>query len=311
MTRLSVEELLSIPEATGYLAPEGLEEQLKAELSGIIFEHERLFITAGKPQQSVWAEVIWEDLKIYSIKSIGDAVRTLRAMHPLWVSYAPKFFRRTQLITAELPQIKNKPVVFPAPLPARVLGAFTLIAEHVLIASPRTSSPFPLGQVTFEEWKVGPPSRAYLKIWEALLRIGHWPTPGERCIELGASPGGWTWAIARLGADVTAYDRAELAPHVANLPNVTTVKGDAFQATPERVGKIDWLFSDIICYPERLYEFISVWLESGMCQNFVCTIKFQGSEHYGVIPKLLAIPGSKILHLHHNKHELTWFFTKK
>jgi 23S rRNA (cytidine2498-2'-O)-methyltransferase len=306
-----VSKLLSLSSATGYLAPEGLESQLLAELSDIVYQHDRLIITKGPRRPSVWAEVIWDDLKIETIESIGDAARRLRAMHPLWYQYAPKFVRRSQLIADQLPNIKNKPVIFPAALPTRVLGGFSLLDEHTLASSSHTSSPCPLGQIQFEEWKVGPPSRAYLKIWEALLRLGIWPKPGDRCIELGASPGGWTWAIARLGADITAYDRADLAPHVANLPNVTTVKGDAFQATPDRVGEIDWLFSDIICYPDRLYKFLCQWLESGKCQNFVCTIKFQGSDHYDIIPKFQMIPGSKLVHLYHNKHELTWVFTKK
>ncbi len=305
------DKLLSLPHATAYLAPTGLETQVKSELANIVYQHERLFITAGPKQTSVWAEVVWEDLMTMDVKSIKDAAKKLKAIYPLWYSYSPTLFRRTTLIEQELPKIKTKALIFPEALPTRKLGGFSLLSDHVLIASKHTSSPFPLGEIPFEEFKVGPPSRAYLKVWEALTRLGYWPSPKDRCLELGASPGGWTWAIARLGATVTAYDRADLAPNVANLKNVTVVKGDAFSATPDKVGDINWLFSDIICYPEKLYEFLLPWIHSGKCQNFVCTIKFQGDEHYGIIPQLLAIPGSQLMHLFNNKHELTWIFTKK
>ncbi len=72
---------------------------------------------------------------------------------------------------------------------------------------------------------IGPPSRAYLKLWEALVRFGRWPAPGDRCLDLGASPGGWTWVLAKLGANVTAVDKAPLAPAVAAMPGVTQRAG--------------------------------------------------------------------------------------
>jgi 23S rRNA (cytidine2498-2'-O)-methyltransferase len=71
---------------------------------------------------------------------------------------------------------------------------------------------------------------------------------------------------------------------------------------------MDWVFSDVICYPPRLYEWVQRWLASGLCKNFVCTIKMQGSEPDFETTRLFAaIPGSTVVHLYHNKHELTWW----
>jgi 23S rRNA (cytidine2498-2'-O)-methyltransferase len=39
----------------------------------------------------------------------------------------------------------------------------------------------------------------------------------------------------------------------------------------------------------------------------ICTVKFQGKTDHAVVREFAAIPGSQLLHLHHNRHELTWF----
>ena len=41
-------------------------------------------------------------------------------------------------------------------------------------------TPFANGEVAFVEDRAGPPNRAYLKLWEALVRLGRWPGPGGK-----------------------------------------------------------------------------------------------------------------------------------
>lgn len=291
---------------TAYLAAEGFETQLEAELQGIVQRHGRLFITQGRPQPAYWSQNIWYDARRLSIRSITDAANQLRSLQRNWWPYAHSLHRRTEHIQARLPFVSAKPMTFPASMPQAPLGAWTLLDESTMLAAPRCASPFPNGEVRFAEFKEGPPSRAYLKLFEALTRLGIRPQAGERCLELGASPGGWTWVLANLGAQVIAYDRSPLAPGIAALPGVSIQQGDAFAAKPDRIGRIDWLLSDVICYPQRLLEYVKVWIASGLCRNFICTIKFQGDSHYDAIAAFAAIPGSTVFHLFHNKHELTW-----
>ena len=174
--------------------------------------------------------------------------------------------------------------------------------EHTLLASARCSCPWPNGEIEFIENHDATPSRAYLKLWELFSRLQVWPQIGDRCIDLGACPGGWTWVLQGLGARVLAVDKAPLAPRVATLPSVEFRKESAFGLKPEPV---DWLFSDVICYPSRLLELVQRWLP--VCLNMVCTVKFQGGTDHAVMRELAAIPGSQLVHLHHNRHELTWF----
>ena len=152
-----------------------------------------------------------------------------------------------------------------------------------------------------------PPSRAYLKLWEILTLIGKWPKAGERCLEIGASPGSWTWALAELGAEVVAVDRAPLDPSIACLPHITFLKKDAFTLQPD--ANVQWLFSDLICYPHKLLEWIHPWLELKI--NIVCTLKFQGEKDYQILTEFEKIEGSDIFRLFHNKHELTFVRLQK
>ena len=69
-------------------------------------------------------------------------------------------------------------------------GSWTLLDPETMLAAAQCTSPFPNGEIGFVEDRIGPPSRAYLKLWEALTLIGSRPGPGERRVDLGSSPGG-------------------------------------------------------------------------------------------------------------------------
>jgi len=213
---------------------------------------------------------------------------------------------RAALIQEKMPYVAGKPLVFPAAAPTSPLGAWTLLEPDRLIGSPTATSPFPNGEARFVEDRAGPPSRAYLKLWEALALARRWPQPGEACLDLGAAPGGWSWTLASLGATVTAVDKAPLDPAVAALPNVTLRQESAFGLDPAKEPPYAWVVSDLVAYPERLVGLIERWLQQQPQASYVVTIKFQGETDMRAVRPLAAIPGSSLTHLFHNKHELTW-----
>jgi 23S rRNA (cytidine2498-2'-O)-methyltransferase len=55
-----------------------------------------------------------------------------------------------------------------------------------------------------------------------------------------------------------------------------------------------------------LLSLVQKWLRLGQVRRLVCSVKFQGATDFEVMREFSAIPGSRLLHLHHNKHELTW-----
>jgi 23S rRNA (cytidine2498-2'-O)-methyltransferase len=295
---------------TAYLAAEGFDAQLTEELKRagvqVTGRHERLLLADGPAIPSAWAANIWHDCIEWPVESIGSAAKALRGLQRNWAMYAPLHHRRAALIQDRLPHVSAKPVVFPAAAPTAPLGSWTLLAPDRMLAAAACSAPFPNGEVTFVEDKTGPPSRAYLKLWEALVRARRWPGPGERCVDLGACPGGWTYVLAKLGTSVVAIDKAPLDPKVAAMPGVEWRGESAFALDPASVGPVDWLFSDIICYPARLLRLVEQWRGSGLVRNFVCTLKFQGETDHESAEAFAALPGARVLHLHHNKHELTF-----
>jgi 23S rRNA (cytidine2498-2'-O)-methyltransferase len=288
----------------------GFEEHLEKELGTWDKSFSPFYYCPDEPANPVfWFRNRWDSLFSLDFSSISEAASALRQIQRNWAPSLFTKFRRGALLSEKLPPISKKPKPFPWLLPKAPMGAWTLLDEHRLLGSALTASPFPGGLIQFIEDKFGPPSRAYLKLQEALTRLGRWPTPGERCIDAGACPGGWTWVLARLGASVLAIDRAPLDERVADMPGVRFMAHDAFTLKPEELGPVDWLFSDVICYPARLYDWIEKWLTAGLCKNYVCTIKWQDGDldqYFDISRRFAAIPGSQVVHLCYNKHELTW-----
>jgi 23S rRNA (cytidine2498-2'-O)-methyltransferase len=294
---------------TGYLAADGFEEELKQELQGPIEQHGRLLLVPGPPQNVHWAQNIWYEPVQIDFHSISDAARYLRSLHPLWSFYPYRLIRRGCLISERLPYFSPKPRPFPSPLPTLAPGSWMLLSANSLIASARCSSPFANGEVRFLESEI-PPGRAYLKLWEILTRIGHWPRAGQKCMDLGACPGSWTWVLQQLGAHVIAIDRAPLDPKIVALPNVSCIKGDAFSTKPEDLIDVDWVFCDVVCFPERLLNWLQKCVPLCSKTHFICTIKFQGTVDRSLIREFENLDGGRCFHLFHNKHELTWFLIR-
>ena len=294
---------------TAFLAPDGFADDLVRELGEAVSEvHGRLVVAHGPERPAAWAANVWREPRRIPIASIGDAATKLRAIQRNWALYPVAHHRRAALIEERLPKVSAKAIEFGTPAPTSPLGSWTLLAPDMMLASPSCSSAFAHGEVRFIEDRTSSPSRAYLKLWEAFTVLGVKPMAGELCLDLGSSPGGWTWVLAGLGARVISVDKAPLDPRIAAMPGVEERRESAFGIDPRShsTPAVDWLCSDVICYPARLLGLVERWLATGKAQRFICSVKFQGETDFGVIDAFKAIPGSRLMHLSANKHELTW-----
>lgn len=301
----------SAPVGSAYLAAVDLEQPLAEELAraGVAVSawHGRLALSPDPPFASAWALDVWTAPQVQAVPSIKAAAGLLRNQQRNWSAYAALHHRRTALIESCLPPVRARPLHFPEPAPTSHLGAWTLLDRDQMLVSPTKSSPFAMGECRFEEDRTGPPSRAYLKLWEALTRLGVHPGPGDRCLDLGASPGGWTWVLARLGASVRAVDKAPLDPRIAAMPGVEQFIESAFALAPEPV---DWLVCDVVAYPTRMLDLVERWIAAGAAKHIVCTVKFQGATDHATANKFATLPQGRLIHLFHNKHELTFLWTR-
>ena len=138
------------------------------KLSDVPVQSSKLVYCENIRQEVFWKQLCWEEPFVVRFRSIGEAAELLRGIQRNWAHYPLSCFRRAELIGGKLPYISKKEKPFPYSVPLAGMGVWSLLDEHTLLASAKTSSPFPLGVIRFTEDHQNPPSRAYLKLWEAL-----------------------------------------------------------------------------------------------------------------------------------------------
>lgn len=311
---------------TLYTVPEEVRDEFRREAArrGIEFLAEvgEYSLAPEDSPDLAWAtDIAWRAYEV-EVPSIVQGAKNLKAAasnagvkSPRWTRIEGLHHRRAALVAENLPRGEPPALSFARGVKrekaAAPLAGFFLISPDRAVAVFDSLGPYAGGQFPFAEEKRGPPSRAYLKLWEICARLEaagvRPPHAGASTVDLGSCPGGWTWALAELGAEVLSVDGAPIDPAVARRPEVTFMKGDAFRLAPR---KADWLFSDMICEPKRLPELIEKWRTAGV-ERFALSVKFKGGadspENADAVERLRAIPGGKLRHLRQNKHELTWF----
>ncbi|MEO8400916.1 MAG: SAM-dependent methyltransferase [Gammaproteobacteria bacterium] len=268
-----------------------------------------LVFSTVKKSDVCFALDAWLEPKLVSFQSISEAVRILRQAGKFWFLNPIETIRRSHLILAELRKLPTLTHTFPIMDAIPPIGCFSLLDQNTLVYSALRWKKPPLGDFQFIEDKKNPPNRAYLKLWEALSLLEVHPKSGELVIDLGASPGGWSYVCQSLGARVIAIDKAELEPRIATLPRIEYRRESAFGLDPKTISEpVDWLLSDVACYPDRLFELAKKWIDSGKAKRLIFTIKLQGETNLAEIQQFQTIPGARVLHLFHNKHEATFFY---
>ena len=158
------------------------------------------------------------------------------------------------------------------------LHLFLMNAGHGFVgfSDLKSSAPWPLG-IPRLKFPTGAPSRSILKLEEAFLtffdrdEISEVLRNGMRAVDLGASPGGWTWYLVKKQLFVTAVDNGAIAPELIATGMVEHVKADAFKYFPRQT--VDWLVCDVIEQPSRIAALIGEWLEKGLTRHVVFNLK--------------------------------------
>lgn len=312
-----------------YLFWEGFEDALKEELPVVTFkEYPCGLLAEGKVQDAAFCRQLLPNvqmLKGLSIKEVAEQLLKLTSEVAFpWTfhSYsAAGGGGRAKLVEeAFLELLKKKRRGMLKQLSKSPTGG---LLQHLVISREECAISFvseserkklfgmvmstPGGLVEVKEDK-RPPARAYRKLLEALSIWGKDIKRGEQVVDLGASPGSWTWIAIERGAKVIAIDRSLLTDELMKSPRLEFVRGDAFSYQPEK--QMDWLLCDVIAEPSRTIELVRKWTSERMCKSFCVTMKFKGDSRRDSIERMRALlqENSKcfiLRHLESNKNEIT------
>lgn len=157
------------------------------------------------------------------------------------------------------------------------------------------------------------PSRSFMKVEEAWSRMGESPQPGQRVVDLGAAPGGWSYACLKRGAHVTAVDRGPM-----KIPSLGSLPGELFQRledgltfTPDNPA-VDWLLGDMLVPPGPAQGLLRRWLENRWARRIVLNVKIPQQQAWSAIKPLVEslnsmAPNLNVRHLYHDRREVTVF----
>jgi 23S rRNA (cytidine2498-2'-O)-methyltransferase len=296
---------------TIYIAKPELLTELCEELGQVTNVIGNLVFSSVLKTDACFALDIWFNPEIVHFESISQATTILKQAGKFWFLNPIEHIRRSHLISENLRKLPK--LIFSFPLKEKFpdIGCFSLLDKNTLLYVTKRWKNAPLGHYPFIEDKINPPNRAYLKLWEALTLLDTYPHAGELAVDLGASPGGWSYVMHSLGARVISVDKAELEPRIAKLPRMQFMKQSAFALEPDTFHEpIDWLLCDVACYPERLYDLTLKWIQSKKAKRMIFTIKLQGKTDMEIIKKFQKIPGAQVIHLYQNKHEVTFFYPR-
>ncbi|MBF0545376.1 MAG: hypothetical protein HQM08_13130 [Candidatus Riflebacteria bacterium] len=153
------------------------------------------------------------------------------------------------------------------------------------------------------------PCRSYYKLEEAFRLSATGPHKGQTCVDLGAAPGGWSWAALKRGAKVIAIDAADMVEHVETHPNLEHLKENGYSFKTS--SAVDWLFCDMIVKPMGTLGLLERWLQENLTKGFVFNIKFRGKDPKSIISSIQQLKQkfnlSKLIvkHLVFDKNEIT------
>jgi hypothetical protein len=101
-------------------------------------------------------------------------------------------------------------------------------------------------------------SRAYFKLYEALLRFEVELPRGGKGLDVGASPGGWTQCLVERGLTVWAVDPAPLTLRPETMQSVVWLGGLSSSPAVEERLKKDGPFDVIVCDMNQVSSFAFV-----------------------------------------------------
>jgi 23S rRNA (cytidine2498-2'-O)-methyltransferase len=196
-------------------------------------------------------------------------------------------------------------------------------ACYVGVSAVANSSPWPMGIVRLRMPSAAP-SRSTLKLAEALLEFldekerAKRLAPGMTAVDLGASPGGWTYQLVQRGLMVLAVDNGPMDPALLETGQVKHRRDDGFHFRP--ADPVDWMVCDMVESPSKIARIAAKWIAEGWCGETVFNLKLPMKKRWeevercrGIIDEALGGGGYylRMKQLYHDREEVTAYLARR
>ncbi|RCU48846.1 MULTISPECIES: 23S rRNA (cytidine(2498)-2'-O)-methyltransferase RlmM [Corallincola] len=165
------------------------------------------------------------------------------------------------------------------------------------------------------------PSRSALKLEEAFMtfvppeEMEKRVTSGMNAVDLGASPGGWTYQLVRRGMMVSAVDNGPMDEGLMETGQVKHFMADGFGFEPKRKN-ITWLVCDMVEKPGRIARLMGQWLANRWCEEAIFNLKLPMKQRFSEAERCLELMKQFLRdegvryqvtakHLYHDREEIT------
>ena len=262
------------------------------------------------------------------VTPIVEAARALgTAFASLWIEMpdtneGKSLATLTKPLTAHLEKaLRRAGVVFDDPEAPERLHVFFVggRACYVGISRVDNGSRWPMG-IARVRVPSGAPSRSAAKLAEAMLEfLGPRKfEPGLTAVDLGASPGGWTWQLVQRGFMVTAVDNGPMDAQLMESGQVKHRRDDGFHYRPP--DPVDWMVCDMVESPSRIAALVGRWLAQGWCRESIFNLKLPMKKRWeevlrcrGILDEALGGSGYflRMKQLYHDREEITAYLARR
>ncbi len=194
-------------------------------------------------------------------------------------------------------------------------------AAYVGVSAIANSAPWPMGIPRLRSPR-GAPSRSAMKLAEALLEFvpdaARRIEPGMTAVDLGASPGGWTWQLVQRGFMVTAVDNGAIDPPLLETGQVRHRREDAFAYRPPE--PVDWMVCDVVETPSRVARLAARWVAEGWCRETIFNLKLPMKKRWEELERCRALIDEalgggryylRMKQLYHDREEVSVYLSRR
>jgi 23S rRNA (cytidine2498-2'-O)-methyltransferase len=187
--------------------------------------------------------------------------------------------------------LKKAGILIEDPKAPRLLLTFRSGRDaFVGIADAANSARWPMG-IPRLKFPRRAPSRSTLKLeeaWHHFIPREEWDkrlAPDMTSVDLGASPGGWTWQLVNREMRVMAIDNGPMDVDLMDSGLVEHYRADGFSFRPRQT--VDWMVCDIVEKPARNAALLETWIGEGLCREAIVNLKLPMKQRYAEVQRLL------------------------